>query len=180
MSCTAPAGSRPRTAVCSWPSVSGPRTSQRLGAPGINPFGLLLHTRSFTPSAQAIEYVGNQKKVLEEKGPEGFRVIEDLENWVDGVNGYEASLPAAERTLKPLTFADAIAGFAFIGSIFGNGGGQEVLDSEYKAQLENNFGESAGKEIFKDLRGSTTPKRRRPAKPHSRTTGNRPARRRAR
>ena len=135
----------------------GPAYVAATGAPGINPFGLLLHVRSFTPSAQAIEYVSSQKKVLEEKGAEGFQVIEDLENWVDGVNGYEESLAPSERTLKPLTFADAVAGFAFIGSIFGNGGGQEVLDSEYKAQLENNFGETAGKEIFKDLRRVNDP-----------------------
>ena len=135
----------------------GPAYVAAVGAPGINPFGLLLHTRSFTPSTQAVEYVANQKKVLEEKGPEGERVIEDLENWVDGVNGYEESLKPTERTLQPLTFADAIAGFAFIGSIFGNGGGQELLDSEYKAQLENNFGEAAGKEIFKDLRRVNDP-----------------------
>jgi acyl-homoserine lactone acylase PvdQ len=134
----------------------GPAYVAAVGVPGINAFGLLLHTRSFKPSAEAIAFVDNQKKVLEEKGPEGEKVIEDLNSWIDGVNAYEQTLPEFER-LKKVTFADAIAGFAFIGSIFGNGGGAEVRDSEYKAQLENNFGETAGAEIFKDLRRVNDP-----------------------
>ncbi len=52
-----------------------------------------------------------------------------------------------------MTFADAIAGFAFIGSIFGNGGGGEVPNSEFLARLEAKFGEEGGQQVFKDLRG---------------------------
>jgi acyl-homoserine lactone acylase PvdQ len=134
----------------------GPAYVAAVGVPGLNAFGLLLNTRSFKPSAQAIAFVEGQKKVLEEKGPDGVQVIHDLESWVEGVNGYELTLPEFKR-LKKVTFADAIAGFAFIGSIFGNGGGGELQDSEYKAQLENKFGETAGAEIFKDLRRVNDP-----------------------
>ncbi|HEX4435517.1 MAG TPA: penicillin acylase family protein [Solirubrobacteraceae bacterium] len=134
----------------------GPAYTAAVGIPGINAFGLLLNERSFTPSAEAISFVTNQKKVLEEKGPEGEQVITDLENWVDGVNGYEQTLPEFER-LKKVTFADAIAGFAFIGSIFGNGGGNEVHNSEFLARLENKMGAEGGKEVFKDLREVNDP-----------------------
>jgi acyl-homoserine lactone acylase PvdQ len=134
----------------------GPAFAAALSIPGINPFGLLLHQVSFKPSAEAIEYVDNEKKSLEEKGAPGLQVIEDLENWTEGVNGYEATLPEFER-LPHVTFADAVAGFAFISSIFGAGGGNEVTDSELLAKLETKFGETGGKEVFKDLRQVNDP-----------------------
>jgi acyl-homoserine lactone acylase PvdQ len=134
----------------------GPAYTAALGIPGVNAFGLLLEGRSFKPSAEAIAYVAGQKKVLEEKGPEGAQVIEDLENWVDGVNAYEKTLPEPER-VKTVTFADAIAGFAFIGSIFGNGGGGEVRNSEFLGRLESKFGEEGGKQIFRDLKQVNDP-----------------------
>jgi acyl-homoserine lactone acylase PvdQ len=134
----------------------GPAYTAALGIPGVNAFGLLLNGRSFKPSTEAIQYVGEQKKVLEEKGPEGNQVIEDLENWVEGVNGYENTLPSVER-LPTVKFADAIAGFAFIGSIFGNGGGNEVQNSEFLVQLENKFGEEGGKQVFRDLKEVNDP-----------------------
>jgi acyl-homoserine lactone acylase PvdQ len=133
----------------------GPAYTAALGVPGINAFGLLIGKRSFKPSAEAIAYVENQKKVLEEKGPEGMRVISDLEAWIDGVNAWSAANPGFG--LQKFKFADAVAGFAFIGSIFGNGGGGEVFDSEYLAKLENKFGETAGKQIFADLRRVNDP-----------------------
>ncbi len=118
----------------------GPAYTAALGVPGVNAFGLLLEQRSFKPSAEAIAYVEGQKKSLEEKGPEGMRVIGDLESWIEGVNAYTAAHPG--DGLPKFKFADAVAGFAFIGSIFGNGGGGEVFDSEYLAKLENKFGET--------------------------------------
>ncbi len=134
----------------------GPAYAAALSIPGINPFGLLLSNRSFTPSAQAIEYVTNEKKTLEEKGAPGMQVISDLEEWVAGVNGYENTLHEYER-LKTVTFADAVAGFAFISSIFGAGGGNEVTDSELLAKLQAKFGEEGGKQVFKDLRQVNDP-----------------------
>ncbi len=133
----------------------GPAYTAALGVPGVNAFGLLLEQREFKPSAEAIAYVEGQKKVLEEKGPEGLRVIQDLEAWIEGVNAYGKANPGA--ALPKFKFSDAVAGFAFIGSIFGNGGGGEVFDSEYLAKLESKFGEAAGKEIFADLRRVNDP-----------------------
>ncbi len=134
----------------------GPAYAAAESVPGLNPFGLLLESRSFKPSAEAVAWVENQKKSLEEKGPEGDQVIEDLENWVDGVNAFEETSEGS-HAFGPIKVADAIAGFAFIGSIFGNGGGAEVQDSEYLARLEARFGEAAGKQIFHDLREVNDP-----------------------
>jgi len=134
----------------------GPAYAAALSIPGVNPFGLLLSNRSFTPSAEAIAYVTNEKASLEAKGAAGLQVIADLENWVEGVNGYEQTLPEFER-LKKVTFSDAVAGFAFISSIFGAGGGSEVRDSELLAKLQEKFGGEGGKQVFKDLRQVNDP-----------------------
>jgi len=134
----------------------GPAFAAALSIPGINPFELLLTDRSFKPSAEAIKYVEEQKKVLIEEGPEGEQVIEDLEEWAEGINGYEQTLPVGQR-LPTVTLADAIAGFAFIGSIFGNGGGSEVANSNFLARLQAKYGETEGLKIFRDLKEVNDP-----------------------
>jgi acyl-homoserine lactone acylase PvdQ len=134
----------------------GPAYAAAVGIPGINAFELLLTGRSFKPSAQSIKFVEEQKKVLIEAGPEGEQVLEDLENWAEGINGYEETLPEIDR-LPPVTVGDAIAGFSFIGSIFGNGGGQEVADSNFLARLEQKLGTTEGEKVYRDLRESNDP-----------------------
>jgi len=134
----------------------GPAYAAALDIPGINPFELLLTGRSFTPSPQAYHFVAEQKTSLFEKGPEGEQVYKDLEDWAEGVNAYESTLGPA-RLLPPLTATDAIAGFAFIGSIFGNGGGNEVNNSNFLAGLEAKFGSTEGLKVFRDLREVNDP-----------------------
>jgi acyl-homoserine lactone acylase PvdQ len=134
----------------------GPAFAAALSIPGVNPFELLLTDRSFKPSAQAIKYVEEQKKVLVEEGPEGEQVIEDLEEWAEGINGFEQTLPIGQR-IPTVTLADAIAGFAFIGSIFGNGGGNEVANSNFLARLQAKYGETEGLKIFRDLKEVNDP-----------------------
>ncbi len=135
----------------------GPAFAAAVSPPGINPFELLLSGRSFTPSAQSVAFVAEQKQSLIEKGPKGEQVIEDLENWTEGVNAYEASLPEGQRLLPPVNLTDAIAGFAFIGSIFGNGGGEEVTNSEFLARLQKKLGTEGGTNVFRDLREVNDP-----------------------
>jgi acyl-homoserine lactone acylase PvdQ len=134
----------------------GPGYVAALGVPGLNPFELLETGRSFTPSAEAVEFVAKQTQSLIEKGPRGEQVIEDLEDWAQGINAYEETL-GARRLLPPVNLPDAIAGFALIGSIFGNGGGGEVTNSNFLAHLEAKFGESEALKIFHDLRESNDP-----------------------
>ncbi|HEX8714800.1 MAG TPA: penicillin acylase family protein, partial [Solirubrobacteraceae bacterium] len=134
----------------------GPAYAAADDVPGVNPFGLLLTGRSFTPSKQSKEFVSAQTSTLTAKGAKGEQVLHDLENWVEGVNAYEQTLPAGQR-LPTVTVTDAIAGFAFIGSIFGNGGGGEVADSELLSGLQSKYGETEGLKIFRDLREVNDP-----------------------
>ena len=129
----------------------GPAYVAALDVPGIDPFGLVTSARSFAPSPQAIQFVSEQVKVLRAKGARGRQVLRDLQDWVDGINAYELTLPPGSR-LRTVTITDAIAGFAFIGSIFGNGGGNEVGNADLLARLEDKFGGTAGLQVFRDLR----------------------------
>jgi acyl-homoserine lactone acylase PvdQ len=134
----------------------GPAYAAALSVPGINAFELLLTQRSFRPSAEATEFVANQENVLLEQGAKGEQVMHDIESWVEGVNAYEQTLPEVFR-LPKVTLTDAIAGFAFIGSIFGNGGGSEVANSDFLAGLEEKLGATEGLEVFRDLRSVNDP-----------------------
>ena len=69
----------------------GPAYLATLDVPGINPFGLVTSARSFTPSAQTIRFVAAQESVLRRAGPRGRQVLRDLQDWIDGINAYEAS-----------------------------------------------------------------------------------------
>ena len=135
----------------------GPAYLATLDAPGINPFGLVTSARSFTPSTEAIKFVARQENVLRRAGPQGRQVLRDLQDWVDGINAYEASSQQAGPKLPHAKLADAIAGFAFIGSIFGNGGGGEVANSDFLARLRARLGAKAGTKVFRDLREVNDP-----------------------
>jgi acyl-homoserine lactone acylase PvdQ len=138
----------------------GPAFAATLDIPGINPFGLLLQGREFTPTAQTEEFVNAQKAELIQKGPQGIQVLEDLEYWAGGVNAFEAAfgshLPPQLR-VPHLTATNAIAGFALIGSIFGNGGGNEVTNSNFLAKLTAQLGPKQGPKTFSDLRAVNDP-----------------------
>ncbi len=135
----------------------GPAYVAALDVPGIDAFGLVTSGRSFTPSPEAIRFVAAQRRVLLAEGPRGRQVLRDLRDWVDGVNAYRDSLPPAQRPPETATVTDAIAGFAFIGSIFGNGGGNEVANSDFLARLEARLGARRGLEVFRDLREVNDP-----------------------
>ena len=135
----------------------GPAYTAALDVPGVNPFGLLLTQQSFKPSAEAVKFVEAQKASLIEKGAAGEQVLSDLESWAEGVNGFEEkNVPPLQR-LPKVTLADAIAGNAFIGSIFGNGGGGEVSNSQLLGTLQAKFGAEEGLKIYHDLRETNDP-----------------------
>jgi acyl-homoserine lactone acylase PvdQ len=135
----------------------GPAFLATVDAPGITPFSLVTSARSFAPSAQAIRFVARQKNVLRRAGPRGRQVLRDLQDWADGINAYEISPQQSGPKLPKITLTDAIAGFAFIGSIFGNGGGNEVANSDFLARVQHRLGSRPGLAVFRDLREVNDP-----------------------
>ncbi len=135
----------------------GPARAAVLDIPGVNAFGLVTSLRSFTASPQAEAFVSAQVRLLRDSGPKGRQVYTDFVNWVAGVNAFiQGNVPAAQRP-APYTMDDAISLFAFIGSIFGNGGGNSVASSELLASLQAKYGATQGTSIWRDLRESNDP-----------------------
>lgn len=117
--------------------------------PGIDAFGLVTSAQSFTPSAQAEALVTEQRKLIaSELGAKGRQILADAQAYVDGANAYNAS---KGNTANPLTINDVIATTAFIGSIFGAGGGGEAANSDLLAKLQRQLGRSKGHEAWEDV-----------------------------
>ena len=74
-------------------------------------------------------------------GDEGSQIIADAQAYVDGYNAY---LEARATTRNPFTVNDVVATAAFIGSIFGAGGGGEASNAEFLSTLIDGLGRRAG------------------------------------
>ncbi len=136
----------------------GPAYAATLDIPGINAFGLVTSGRSFTPSKQARAFVARQAGLLRRQGREGRQVIADFEAFADGINAYNRrEVPNAADRMPTLGLTDAIAAYAFIGSIFGNGGGGGVRNAVYLAKLQRKFGTAVGLRMFRELRQVNEP-----------------------
>jgi acyl-homoserine lactone acylase PvdQ len=134
----------------------GPARVAALDVPGINAFGLVTSLQTFIPSAAADRFVARQASVLT-RTRKGRQVLADVDAWLTGINTYQRkNIPAASRP-KPWTRVDAFAGFAFIGSIFGNGGGDEVRNGQLLGSLQARLGNAAGRSVFRDLREVNDP-----------------------
>jgi acyl-homoserine lactone acylase PvdQ len=81
-------------------------------------------------------------------------MLRDLAAYADGVT---AGFQQSGGLDRPWTVNDAIAITAFIGSIFGNGGGDEVRNSEFLARLRAQLGAKRGSQAFVDLMAANDP-----------------------
>ncbi|MCP4842770.1 MAG: penicillin acylase family protein, partial [Halieaceae bacterium] len=110
--------------------------------PGINAFSLVTNpSETFIPSAATEQLVTDQQAlILEVYGAEeGQQILDDAQSYADGLNAYEAAngIPNPE----PYNVNDVIAVTAFIGSIFGAGGGSEASNAEFLSTLVQGLGE---------------------------------------
>ena len=127
----------------------GPARAAVAEVPGVNAFGLVTSLRSFVPSAQAEQLVTDQRQKLEDAyGARGRQILSDLQAYADGVT---AAFEDMEVPTPPWTVNDAIAVTAFIGSIFGNGGGAETRNADFLAKLRDQLGTKQGSSAFVDL-----------------------------
>ncbi|MBA2630383.1 MAG: penicillin acylase family protein [Thermoleophilaceae bacterium] len=130
----------------------GPARAAVAEVPGIDAFSLVTSGRSFVPSAQAEQLVTDQKqKLIDTYGDKGRQILADLQAYAEGITY------GAPGGLAPWTVNDAIAVTAFIGAIFGNGGGAEVRNSEFLAKLRAQMGKRRGGRAFVDLMEADNP-----------------------
>lgn len=127
----------------------GPARVAVADVPGIDAFELVTSGQAFVPSAAAEQLVTDQVQlIIDTYGEEGEQIIADAQAYADGVNAYQA---ANGIDAPPATVNDVIATTAFIGSIFGAGGGGEAANAEFLSTLENALGAEAGRAVWNDL-----------------------------
>jgi acyl-homoserine lactone acylase PvdQ len=127
----------------------GPARVAVADVPNLDAFSLVTSGQSFVPSAQAEALVTKQQQLLVDTyGDKGRQVLDDAQAYADGVNAYRA---ANNINLPPATVNDVIAASAFIGSIFGAGGGGEAANANLLAELQQSLGSSKGHEAWDDV-----------------------------
>ena len=126
----------------------GPARAAVVDVPGIDAFGLVTSGQSFVPSAATEQAVTDQVGLIERTyGAKGRAIIADAQAEADGINAY---WKANGITQPPATVNDVIAVTAFIGSIFGAGGGAEASNSEFLSQLQASLGPRQGHKAWED------------------------------
>jgi acyl-homoserine lactone acylase PvdQ len=101
-------------------------------------------------------------------GAAGVQVVDDANNFVDGINAYIAKVnsdpmlmpgeyTAFGQTPQPWKPTDVIAEASLIGGIFGRGGGNEVRSALALEALERRFGTAGGRRAWSDFREANDP-----------------------
>ncbi|HET6685255.1 MAG TPA: penicillin acylase family protein [Jiangellaceae bacterium] len=126
----------------------GPARAAVADIPGIDAFGLVTSGQSFVPSAATEQLVSDQVDLLVETyGDKGRQIIADAQAEADGINAYWAAHGIDQ---PPATVNDVVAVTAFIGSIFGGGGGAEAANAELLATLRAGLGPEVGTHAWED------------------------------
>src|SRR5262249_21627283 len=132
--------------------------------PNIDAFSLVTSLQSFSPSAEAEALVSAQQQLLlDTYGPvKGQEILDDAQAYADGLNAYYVAhgmpFPGANPNNGPCSICsdtpfnvnDVIAVTAFIGSIFGAGGGGEAANSDLLAKLQQQNGADQGYKAWVD------------------------------
>jgi hypothetical protein len=127
----------------------GPARVAVADVPNIDAFSLVTSVQSFVPSADAEALVTQQAQLLVDTyGAKGQEVLTDAQAYADGVNAYWVAHNANQPAF---TVNDVIAITAFIGSIFGAGGGGEASNSDLLAKLQQSLGFDKGYQAWVDV-----------------------------
>ena len=127
----------------------GPARVAVADVPGINAFGLVTSAQEFIPSAATEQLVTDQVELIKQVyGEVGEQIIADAQAYVDGYNAY---LDSQGDNPNPFTVNDVVATAAFIGSIFGAGGGGEASNAEFLSTLIDTLGDGPGQQAWEDV-----------------------------
>lgn len=126
----------------------GPARVAVADVPGINAFSLVTSGQTFIPSAATEQLVTDQVNLLiEVYGDEGQQIVDEATAYANGLNAYEL---ANGGNPNPYNVNDVIATTAFIGSIFGAGGGSEASNANFLSTLISGLGEGVGQMAWED------------------------------
>lgn len=116
--------------------------------PGIDAFQLVLTGQTFVASEATEQLVDEQVQLLVDLyGDEGQQIIDDAQAYADGLNAWDEADGDFQETW---TVNDVIAVTAFIGQIFGAGGGGEASNADFLAQLVDGLGAEQGRQAWED------------------------------
>jgi len=135
-------------------ALRGPGRVAALDVPGIDPFSLVFSGRQFVPSAETEAFLAQQVSLVQGAGPEGQQVIEDIDNYLLGINDRRSQLGVPG---PPWTRTDVVAVASLIGARFGKGGGDEARRAQFRSALQGRLGDGAGRKVFDDLREQNDP-----------------------
>ena len=129
--------------------------------PGLNAFSLVTSATPFEPSAEAEALVTAQRQdIVRTYGPEGRQMLRDMTDYAAGVNAFYEAPGGPAPPAKPFDANDVIAVTAFIGSIFGAGGGSEHENADLLAKLQRRLGTRRGHGAWNDAMLSVDPESR--------------------
>jgi acyl-homoserine lactone acylase PvdQ len=127
----------------------GPSRAAVADVPNLDAFSLVTSGQSFVPSPEAEALVTKQRRLLVRTYPKkGEQIISDAQAYADGINAYWETNDIDQ---PPATVNDVIAVTAFIGSIFGAGGGGEAANADLLAKLEDSLGPAEGYDAWDDV-----------------------------
>jgi hypothetical protein len=127
----------------------GPARVAVADVPNIDAFSLVTSAQAFVPSPEAEALVTQQVQLLiDTYGDNGREIIADAQAYADGINAYWAAHNIHQPTA---TVNDVVAVTAFIGSIFGAGGGGEAANSDLLAKLQQQLGADRGHKAWADV-----------------------------
>jgi hypothetical protein len=127
----------------------GPARVAVADVPNIDAFSLVTSARRSRPSPEAEALVTQQVQLLiDTYGANGHEIIDDAQAYADGINAYWAA-----HNIQPTSrhVNDVLAVTAFIGSIFGAGGGGEAANSDLLAKLQQQLGADRGYKAWVDV-----------------------------
>ena len=127
----------------------GPARAAVADIPNLDAFSLVTSAQSFVPSPETEALVTKQRQLLVDTyGAEGREILADAQAYADGINAY---WKANNVNQPPATVNDVIAVTAFIGSIFGAGGGGEAANANLLAKLRGSLGRDRGYRAWDDV-----------------------------
>jgi acyl-homoserine lactone acylase PvdQ len=134
----------------------GPARAAVADVPGLNAFGLVTTAGKFVPSAQTTALLTGEATQIKKRygAKKGGDMLHAFDVYAQGVT---ARFKKDGRSDAPWSRYDVIATDAFIGSIFGNGGGRESINSDFLAKFRAKLRNKAGTGAWRDLMEGNDP-----------------------
>ena len=126
--------------------LKGPGRVAALDVPGLNAFQLAQTAQNVFPTQQTENFVAAQKDLVLSM-PGGQQIIDDIDDYIAGINGYRAVFGGT-----PWTENDVISTAALVSAVFGKGGGDEARRSRLLSALKDRLGGREGEQVWNDLR----------------------------